>query len=269
MLGKRSVALAAQPQWVSTSTYEGITRFADPPGGLKVGRTTLSPASEEYPAFVASTYGNPGAGLYPADQTNRNREEIGWRGPLVWLPRQQPMWIAGRYYYDFDIEALGGQHLTLLQLFHAANGAGLNPPFDVSLFADKWSINIRHSSVAGMVKTDQSQTNYSLPGKFAEMRGAWFDLVVYCNVSWDPSHNGFVKVYVNDALVVNHSGPLGYKGPTANGRTPAEQIHTGAYPGIASYWTPDAVRNVYIRRFFSCRDVGNYTLAQIRQALVA
>jgi len=268
MLGRRSPSFEDQPQWVSTSEYEGIARIADPPGGLKIGRTTLAPASAAYPAFVTSAYANPGSGSYPADQTNRNRSEIFWNGPLVWLPRQQPMWIAGRYYYDFDMGSSSGQHATIFQLFHHANGAGLNPCFDVSLFPDRWSVSIRYSVVEGMTKTDQVLTNYDLVGKYEEMRAAWFDLVIYCKVSWDRSHGGFARLYLNDNLVLDHSGPIGYKGPTATGKTPVEQIRTGNYPGVATAWTPDSVRDVYIRRFFVCRDVGNYTLSQIRQALV-
>ncbi len=257
--------------------HEGLPRVNPHKSGMKIARTARAPASLAFPAFQFSSYSD--SAVVDAlgrigDTGSRGRAEAGWRNNAdVYLPRNVPVWLAGSYYMDFDIVE-GRQHVTFIQFHHDCNGGGLNPPFSASVYATKMSISFRHSVVENMVQADQINVNYELPGQYSAVRGRWFDFVMHARVSWDPAHSGFAKVYIDDKQVVDYRGPIGYKGPTATGtrRTPVESVRTGAYPGTTTNtggWLPDVTRDVFCRRFFVCTDVGNYTLEQIRAALVA
>lgn len=253
---------ALNPEWVSTADYEGTLRIADDPGGLKFGRSELAPASVATPAFVLSSY--------PTDQSNRNRSEVAWRGPDVTVPYGDVMWIAMRCWYDFDMGLGDGQHVTCSQIYHGGVNAGLNPFYGVSLYQDKISVEFRHCAIEGMTKADQVLVPFPLWGRPDLVRGRWFDMVAKVKLHWDAAQSPFVQFWVDDELVIDYAGPVGYRGPglkDGNLVPLAPEIRFGNYPGNVTAWSPDTTRDFWLRRAFACRNVGNYTLAQIRAAL--
>jgi hypothetical protein len=260
-------------QWHAwDGVYEGLPSTNPLKPRLKLGRTTQAPASIDFPAFVMSGYSD---NAFTGDTGNRGRAEIGWWASAnVYIPRNEPIWVAARYFMDFDVGP-APQHVTIMQLFHQTNGAGLNPPFAVSVFADKMTMTARYCAVQNMVKADQvTGIDLQLPGRYEAIRGQWFDLVLSMRLSWNVADGGWLRGWINDEEVLTYYGPVGYRGPTASGakRTPVEVLRVGAYPGTTTNtggWSPDTTRDVYVRRAFACRNVGNYTLAQIRAALVA
>ncbi len=250
------------PQWVSTADYEGTERIAASPGGLKFARTELTPASVAYPAFLFSSY--------KTDQSNRTRCEAGWRGDDVTVPFGVDFWAAMLLWYEFDMGA-SPQHVTISQIYHGGVNAGVNPFYGVSLYRDKLSIEFRHCAVEGMTKADQLLVSYSLTS-FPAKRGQWVDIVAKFRLDWDPAGDGYVKVWIDGVQEIDYSGPIGYRGPAlVDGVTIplAPEMRFGNYPGAVSEWTPDLPRDVYIRRGFLWKDVGAYTIDQVRAALQA
>ncbi len=251
------------PRWVSTADYEGTQRIAASPGGLKYARTELAPASVAYPAFLFSSY--------PTDQSNRSRCEAGWRGEDVTVPFGVDLWAAMLLWYDFDMGA-SPQHVTISQVYHGGVNAGINPDYGIHLYADTIKAEFRHCAVVGMTKADQQLVTYNLTGLPAAKRGAWFDIVVKMRRDWDPSGSGYVKLWVDGVQLVDYVGPIGYRGPAlADGVSVplAPEMRFGNYPGSVTAWTPDLPRDVYIRRAFMWKDVGAYTIDQVRAALQA
>lgn len=248
------------PKWVSGPDFEGVERAAAVPGGNKWGRTQLTPASADYPAFLFSAY--------PTDTSNRARAEVAWRGPAVTVPYGEEMWIGMRLWYDHDMGA-APQHGTIMQIIHGAPGSLLNPPFGVNLYQDYVHLALRHSAVENMVKADQTNLNFYTA---TPPRGSWFDIIIKCRLHWDETANPYTKIWIAGTLVLDYVGPCGYKGPAwadGNPKPIKPEIRFGLYPGVPTPWTPDLIREVYIRRAFACKNVGNYTVEQISAALAA
>lgn len=257
-VSKKNTTADDLASWVSTADYEGNERLAASPGGLKFGRTTLAPASVARPAFIMSAY--------KTDQSNRNRCEVLWKG--LPLPRDEVVWVAMELRYDWLIDS--GQHTVITQWYHEASGSQLNPAMALTVYSDRIAFNVWTSAVEGVLQADQIQSVYNSYGLNDTLRGEWFDLVFRARVSWDASVSPFVEVYVNGTQVFNHVGPVGYRGPTGiGGLTTAESVRVGAYPGSTSVWTPDVPRDVYCTRAFVCKNVGNYSLEQVRSALLS
>lgn len=251
------------PNWTSNADFEGTVRQAPVPGGLKFARTTLAPGSIDYPAFLFSSY--------PTDQSNRSRSELGWRSPATTIPYDTVIWIAAKIWYDFDIGP-GQEHVTIAQVYHGGVNSGLNPFFSLSLYSNRLSVSVRWSDKVGMVKADQVNTNFSMFDAPAQVRGRWFDFVVKANFNWDPAapRPAFVQAWIDNDQVINFTGPIGYRGPAGPDLIPlAPEMRFGNYPGVVTTWTPDLVRDVYFRKGFVARNVGNYTLDQIRAALAS
>lgn len=258
---KKNIALPTLSQWSVDANNQGTLRIAASPGGWKFRRTSESPASGAYPAFMFSTY--------RTDQSNSGRCECSWHvGPNIIIPRGENIWLAFLMYIGFDVDPTGGW-VTIMQLYHQAYGAGLNPPMDIAWRGEYLSINYRTSQKEYLVQADQIVRSTKLYGKTAELKGTWFDLVVKAKIHWDPAVDGYATAYINGEQVDHYAGPIGYKGPTSNSLTPIEVLKFGAYPGSFTAWSPDVVRDVYVRRAFVAKDVQGYSLAQIRAALQA
>lgn len=250
------------PYWVETASFAGTMRAAATPGGRKFGITTDAPASVAYPAFVFSSY--------RTDASNRSRAELGWRGPDVTLQYGEEWWIAMLAYYDFDMGP-SPQHVTISQIYHGGVNSGLNPFYGVSLYQDKLSVEFRHCAVVGMTKADQVLVSYPITS-FPSKRGQWVDIVAKFRLDWDPAGDGYVKLWIDGVQEIDYVGPIGYRGPALVDGVSiplAPEMRFGNYPGAVSEWTPDLPRDVYIRRGFLWKDVGAYTIEQVRAALQA
>lgn len=251
------------PYWVSTADYEGTERAAATPGGLKFARTELSPGTVDAPMFLCSSY--------RTDVSNRNRCELAWRGDNVTIQYGEVYWIAQRLYYNFDID-VGTQHVAVAQIFHGASGSGINPFYTFTIYGDKILVTLRSCDVVNMVKADQVAYNYSFPGLQATLKGTTFDVVIKALFHWDSSQSPFFQLWINGVQYVDHSSPVGYRGPALYEGVSYDiipEMRFGNYPGAIETWTPDLPRDLYMGNCFVAKNVGNYTVEQIRTALTA
>lgn len=233
------------PSWV-----EGNVRIDSAIGGFKFCRSTQYPASAAEPAFMFSTY--------RTDQSSRGRCEISFSAPL---PRRQPLWIAASVYFEFEIGE-GPEHVTFLQLYHGAPGATLNPAMALTLYRDYISLAIWDSQKVGVTEADQRLVSHKMPGLTAALRGRWFDVAAKVVLSPNPNDAGYLDLYLDGVLVVEHRGPIGMQGPAANGKVTAEWLRAGAYAGESTSWTPDFPRDVWIRKLCAAPD-DEYTVGMV------
>lgn len=260
-----SDVITGSPLWNEESDIRGLERRNDPPGGYKFAQTEQAPGSALKPAFLLSSSN--------VDGSNRNRCEAAWKNNVnTRMPRGERIWQAMRVWHDFDFsDSLDAQqHVALTQWYHGATGpgaalAGINPCLTLTLYASKFSFETRFCTVENMTKADQISTTHAWPGLSADMRGRWVDLVLTGVVHWDEAESPWLELYLDDTLLVRHEGPNCYRGPASNGLPVFEEIRCGVYPG----GTLDTInpRDLYIRRFFVCRNTQGYTLANIRTAL--
>jgi hypothetical protein len=248
--------------WNEEASVRGLERINDPPGGYKFAQVETSPGTALKPAILLSCSN--------VDESGRNRCEAAWRNNVnTRMPRGERIWQALRFWHDFDFSDSSDpvkQHVAVSQWYHGADSAGLNPCMTLTLWASRFSFETRHSAVESMVKADQTSTTYSFPGLSEEMRGHWVDLVITGVVHWDAAESPWLELYMNDTLLVRHDGPNCYRGPALFESKPTfEEIRCGVYPGAAMDTV--APRDLYIRRFFVCRNTQGYTLANIRTAL--
>lgn len=257
----KNSTLLASPLWDAQSDIRGLLRISDPPGGYKFAQSEQSPGSGAAPAMLLSCSN--------VDQSSRNRCEIAWRNNAnTRLPRGERVWQAMRFWHDFDFSDSTDpqQHVAICQWYHGAVNAGLNPCMTLTLYGNRFSWTTYYSTVEGMVQADQVKTTYSFPGLSADMRGRWVDVVLTGIVHWDAAEDPWLELYVDSTLLQRHEGPNCYRGPASVGSQPVfEEIRFGVYPG-GSLDTV-APKDLFVRRFFVCRNTQGYTLAQVRTAL--
>lgn len=257
-----SDVITSSALWNVAASVRGLQRINTPPGGYKFAQVETSPGTALKPAFLFSCSN--------VDESGRNRCEAAWRNNVnTRMPRGERIWQAIRFWHEFDFSDSADQdkqHVALSQWYHGADSAGINPCMTLTLWASRFSFETRYSTVEGMVKADQVSRTYSFPGLSADMRGQWVDLVLTGVVHWDAAESPWLELYMNDTLLVRHDGPNCYRGPALFESKPVfEEIRCGVYPGAAM----DTInpRDLYIRRFFVCRNTQGYTLANIRAAL--
>lgn len=257
--------IATNPQYINTADFEGTTRIDTTVGGYKFGRHKTGTFKDWF-IFSAMKH----------DQSNRGRAEVKWAGDTVAVPFGVEFWFGERFYFDFmPDENMVGQ-LLVHQLFAGWAGSGLFPLFTITLNTsdERLEIGWRWSDKANTVAADMNTEvrivpAYSTPAAFRTLFQRPVNLVIKHKLHWDASQGPYTQVWIDGVLVMERFGPVGYRGPSGlTGKTVQPFPQTGIYPP-STYLTPDTRRDVYIRRYFACKNVGNYSEPLIRAALVA
>lgn len=121
------------------------------------------------------------------------------------LPRERTVWHA------FAMKAnkwVDSQDEQILAQWMAYTSNEQNPFVALTLAKNELSLKIRHNDVPGapkksnLTKVVWSSPNFDINN--------WHTFAIRANISWDPTKNPFVELYVNGQLAARHDGPIGY-----------------------------------------------------------
>ncbi|RZJ12069.1 MAG: hypothetical protein EOP39_04585 [Rubrivivax sp.] len=221
------------------------------------------------------------------DGGNRGRAETKWTGGNVEILPGVEHWMAGLYYFDFMTEPGQAGQLVIMQKFPGPvpkenSLYGLYPPFAITLDTTLEKLKVQfgtgYSTISDvaptlpsdMVLTDTYPAPYNTREAFRTLLQTPVSIVVKHKWHWDVTQGPRCQVWVNGVQIVDRAEAYGYRSPKggADAKTTNGYFQCGIYPP-SPYLTPNTKRDVYIKRAFCCKNVGNYTEAQIRAALTA
>lgn len=282
---KNNVNLPTHPQYVNTADFEGTLRWDQANGPYKFGRIK---SGQFAGALVFSAHKN--------DQyygVSRGRSMAQWVGSNVFPIYGQTLISAQRIYFDIDPPTvpvsdpahMKGQ-LLFWQYFAYPYNGGMFPYLALHYDTTNDHIRLSHqySTTSPSIQTSSSnpngttteiQTNIEV-GKFSysSLVRRWVDFVYIIRPGWDlAAHQPFARFYIDDTLCHSiDNTPIGYNPPAKASSGLTYSIDTmvamGLYPPSGTL-TPNTERKCLMKRGFVCRNEGNYSVADIRDALGA
>lgn len=264
---------AGVPGWYTDANGEYLPRLDTVEGGYKFARFNSPPVGGGRGAFLMSSWKNDVSSLVPTSISYNGRQEIVTFGPSCDLPRRRSVWIAGRYYCNWTTLP-NGEYVIVFQI---KPDPSMSPPLAISFYGNRVDV-IRRHSLADYLPSSYGKTEdvdkFSTKGVAvaADWKGKWFDLCINMNFDPEALGGGFCKIYFDNTLVYDYTGPIGYGGISREPAKPnyIQNVRWSNYPNSSSEagWTGGR-RDVWISRCFVCTDVEGYTLSQVRSALVA
>ena len=189
-------------------------------------------------------------------------ELVSYPTPASALPRGQTFWMAFSFWAD---DWSGSIDEQVISQFHTQEPRKilLNPLFALVVRGSELRVEIRHND---RQIPDQASTQLVTVARQALPVRQWVTAVVQARISTDPAQAPFLRLWLNNTLAADYTGPLGYILPL-DGYTYAK---VGIYHWLEGNTWDLAIptRAILVAAMLTVQDsTGRYTADLIRSAV--
>ena len=140
-----------------------------------------------------------------SDQSSRC-ELVSYPRPDSALPREQAFWLAFTFWAD-DWAASSAEQSIAQMHVEEPRRIVLNPFFAMVVRGDELRVELRHNASE---TPDRASTSLVIASRLRMPVRQWMTAVVQARLGADGEGAPFLRLWLDDALVTDYAGPLGY-----------------------------------------------------------